>query len=473
MEEQSLAYTLEQLIAVNITENKLEAYIRFLKLDGNIQLKVSDLEEYLHQHGIKYGIRRDVLAQIAENPAKFKQASVLVAAGDPPQNGRDGEIRLLVDMDGKIKPMELEDGTVDFREIRTLNNVQKGQPLAERIPPTEGVPGRAVTGDVIAARNGKEAMFKVGKNVVVNLEKTMLYAAIDGLLTKTDIDKLNVFPVYEVNGDVDYSVGNIDFNGTVVIRGNVLPGFKVKAAGDIRVIGGVEAGELEAGGSIEITGGILGQNKAYVRAGKLVKSSFIQDARVEAMEDVIVSQSIMHSQIRAGFKVVCHGAKGLIVGGVIQAGEKVKARTIGNTTSTPTSIEVGMQPELRQELYALRARYLELKTNLDKTEKALALLDQMALTGQLSPDKMAMRSKLSATKRAAQNEMEQTKERMMEIEIALEDSFQATVEVTSTVYAGTKIVIGRYTRFIKDSVRAVRFCVREGEIAMVGYTERG
>jgi hypothetical protein len=86
---------------------------------------------------------------------------------------------------------------------------------------------------------------------------------------------------------------------------------------------------------------------------------------------------------------------------------------------------------------------------------------------------MAMRSKLSATKRAAQNEMEQTKERMMEIEIALEDSFQATVEVTSTVYAGTKIVIGRYTRFIKDSVRAVRFCVREGEIAMVGYTERG
>jgi hypothetical protein len=465
-------YTLDQLIAVTISDNKLEAYIRFLNQDDNLRLQVSDLEEYLHQHGVKYGIRRDVLSEIADNPGKFKNHPVLVAAGDPPKHGQNGQIRLLVDLDEEIKPMLLEDGKVDYREIRNLNNVKKGQPLAERVPPTQGVPGRAVTGEVIAARDGKETNFKAGRNVVTNIEKTMLYAAIDGLLTQTDIDKLNVFPVYEVNGDVDYGVGNIDFVGNVVIRGNVLPGFKVKAAGDIRVIGGVEAGELDADGTVEITGGILGQNKAVVRAGKRVRCSFIQDARVEAMEDVIVSQSILHSHIRAGINVICHGAKGLIVGGVIQAGKNVKARTIGNTTSTPTAIEVGLQPELRQELSALRSRYLELKNSLDKTDKALALLDQMASVGQLGPEKMAMRAKLSATKRATHNEMEQIKERMMEIEIALEDAFNASVEVTSTIYAGTKITIGRYTRFVKDSVRMVRFCIREGEVTMLNYSER-
>ena len=46
-----------------------------------------------------------------------------------------------------------------------------------------------------------------------------MYAALDGLLTKTEKGKINVFPVYEINGDVDYSIGNIDFVGTVVIRG--------------------------------------------------------------------------------------------------------------------------------------------------------------------------------------------------------------------------------------------------------------
>ena len=71
-----------------------------------------------------------------------------------------------------------------------------------------------------------------------------MYAAIDGLVTKTEKEKLNVFPVYEVNGDVDYNIGNIDFVGTVVIRGNILTGFRVKASGDIRVTGGIEGAEV-------------------------------------------------------------------------------------------------------------------------------------------------------------------------------------------------------------------------------------
>lgn len=58
----------------------------------------------------------------------------------------------------------------------------------------------------------------------------------------------------------------------------------------------------------------------------------------------------MHSNIRAGRDVLCSGAKGLIVGGSVQAGEKVIARIIGNPMSTTTSIEVGALPELRNEL---------------------------------------------------------------------------------------------------------------------------
>ena len=78
------------------------------------------------------------------------------------------------------------------------------------------------------------------ENVVCNAEMTIMYAAIDGLFTLTGGETINVFPIYEVNGDVDYHTGNIDFVGTVVIRGNVLTGFRIRAAGDIRIVGGVE-----------------------------------------------------------------------------------------------------------------------------------------------------------------------------------------------------------------------------------------
>ena len=178
------------------------------------------------------------------------------------------------------------------------------------MPAKPGIPGTAVTGNEIPPKDGKEAHFKIGKNIVVNAEKTAMYSAIDGLVTKTEKEKINVFPVYEVNGDVDYNVGNIDFVGTVVIRGNILTGFRVKASGDIRVTGGIEGAEVESDGSIEISGGIIGSNKGYVKAGHNVRCSFIQEGNVLAGEDIIVSQSIMHSNVRAGRNVKCTGAKG-------------------------------------------------------------------------------------------------------------------------------------------------------------------
>lgn len=273
-----------------------------------------------------------------------------------------------------------------------------------------------------------------------------------------------MFPVYEVNGDVDFAIGNIDFVGNVVIRGNVLTGFKIKAGGDIRITGGVEGAIVEAAGSIEISAGILGHNKGMLKAGKNVKCAFVQDATVEAAEDIVVSQSIMHSNIRAGRNVICKGTKGLIVGGVVQAGEKVETRTIGNTLSTVTVIEVGALPELRNEFLELRQQLKALNENLEKTDKALAILDQMAAAGQLGPDKLAMRIKLNHTKKQALDELTMAKERILEIEKSLEDAEAARVEA-STVYGGAKIVIGRYTKFVKDTAQRVVYKLSEGDIA--------
>ncbi|MNW55066.1 hypothetical protein D3C74_327050 [compost metagenome] len=224
-----------------------------------------------------------------------------------------------------------------------------------------------------------------------------------------------------------------------------------------------------ADGSIEITGGIIGYNKGLIKAGHNIKSSFIQDGNVQAGEDVIVSQSIMHSNIRAGRDVICSGAKGLIVGGNIQAGEKVVARIIGNPMSTTTSIEVGALPELRGELQELRQQVKDQLANLDKTEKALTLLDQLASMGKLTPDKVEMRSKLNMTKKSNMQELNLMKERMLSIEKALEDTGKARVDVLKMIYGGSKIVIGRYTKYIKEPISRMSFYFSEGDISMSAY----
>ncbi len=462
--------SLEDSLQVTISEDKLQAHLIFRRVEGSMALTVRELEQYLSANGVKYGVQADTLYLITQNPQAFYFTQNVVAIGTPPTNGKDGYIRYLFDASEEGKgPAEREDGSVDYKELKQLANVKAGQLIAERIPAEPGTPGKAVTGDEIAPRDGKEAHFKIGKNVVVNPERIAMYAAIDGLVTKTEKEKLNVFPVFEVNGDVDYRVGNIDFVGTVVIRGNILTGFRVKASGDIRVTGGIEGAEVESDGSIEVLGGVIGSNKGYVKAGRNVKCSFIQEGNVFAGEDIYVSQSIMHSNVRAGRMVQCAGSKGLVVGGLVQAGDRVTARMIGNSMSTATSIEVGVKPELRHELNDLRSTIRQLSESLDKTEKALALLDQLASSGQLTADKLALRMKLSATKKQTIEEMKTAKERTLEIEKSLEDASTARVDATHTLFGGTKIVIGRYTRFIKDSSQRVSFRFMDGDIVMVPY----
>ncbi|GFZ84048.1 polymerase [Paenibacillus marchantiophytorum] len=461
---------LDYYINISVSDNKLSASLLITNAEADFKVTIGELEDLIQKNHIVHGLNIPLLAQIAADPKSFYHQKVVIATGTKPVDGQNGSIKYIFVFDeDEKKPLELDDGRVNYKEVVTLHNVRKGQLIGQRSLATEGTPGRAVTGETQFAKAGKEARFKLGKNVIADAEQRALYSAIDGMVVRTDRDKINVFPVYEVNGDVDYNIGNIDFIGTVVIRGNVLPGFKIRAAGDIRVTGGVEAAELEAEGSVEINAGIVGQNKAHIKAGKNVKSSFIQDATIEVAGELLVSQSIMHSTIRAGKAVVCSGSKGLIVGGTIQAGERVTARTIGNTMSTATVVEVGVLPELRNEMITLRNQLRVYMENMDKTDKALTLLDSLAAAGQLTPDKVAMRIKLNHTKKQAIEEQNAVKDRIFEIEKSLEDSEKAKVEVLSTVYGGTKIVIGRYTKFIKDPTNRMTFRLSEGDITMSAY----
>jgi uncharacterized protein (DUF342 family) len=468
MNERSMP--LDYYVTISTSDDKLTAYLLISNTDDSFSVRIGELEELLRSHFIMHGIDRKQLVQIASDPKPYFFQKVTIARGTSAIDGLNGSIKYIYDLDYEDKrPLELEDGKVDYKQVLSLHNVKKGQLIGQRILATEGHPGRAVTGEVLIAKSGKEARFKIGKNVIMDADRMAIYSAIDGMIVKTDRDKVNVFPIYEINGNVDYRVGHIDFIGTVVVRGNVLPGFKIRASGDIRVLGGVEAAELEADGSIEISAGIVGQNKARVKAGRNVKSSFIQDATVEASEDITVSQSIMHSTIRAGRAVNCNGSKGLIVGGTIQAGERVISRTIGNSMATVTVVEVGVLPELRNELIHLRGQLKVLSENSDKSDKALSLLDQLAAAGQLSPDKVAMRIKLTHTKKQVLEELAAIRERILEIEKSLEDSENAKVQVISTIYGGAKVVIGRYTKFIKDPVSRLTFQLSDGDISMTAY----
>lgn len=69
--------------------------------------------------------------------------------------------------------------------------------------------------------------------------------------------KVFVSDVYEVE-NVDLSTGNIDFEGSVQVNGNVSSNFVIRAGGNVIISGVVEGAYIEAGGNIIIARGMNG-----------------------------------------------------------------------------------------------------------------------------------------------------------------------------------------------------------------------
>ena len=57
-----------------------------------------------------------------------------------------------------------------------------------------------------------------------------LISTIDGQASLIN-NKVTVNQTYEVPHNVDHSIGNIDFVGNVVVKGNILTGFSIKQEG--------------------------------------------------------------------------------------------------------------------------------------------------------------------------------------------------------------------------------------------------
>ncbi len=457
---------ISEFIDFSLERSGLSASIKVIMatpIDGS--LSVDLMKQIMNKNQIVYGIDEQLLARICAKPMDFNGQTVEIAKGKVPTTGENGFIEWGIIETKKKHPEILDDGRVDFYSISQIVNVKKGQLIAKKIPSTEGLPGKSVSGIELPAKKGKDVYLKAGKNVILNEIKDNIYAAIDGQVVITDKGKINVFPVYEVNGDVDFSIGNIDFVGNVVIRGNVPDGFKIHAEGDITVYGNVEGAELIAKGSITIHQGLAGHHKSFVKADFNVKASYILDGDVYAGEIVEVSQSIMHSQVRAGKMVICKGLKGLIVGGKIQAGEKVTATTIGNQMATATHIEVGINPSIREEMQQIKKEKAEVLESLDKVQKGLNILERLEKSSiDLTPDKKMMKIQFINQQLIMDKKVKELKIREKEIEEKLTSFDKSSIEVFKFLYPGVKLVIGKAVKFFQQENSHMKFILDEGVI---------
>lgn len=450
----------EPEIQVLVERDRMGASLQITRPKGSRPLSFDEVLERIHAAGIVQGIDMEAVKRAFDRPG----TPVTCARGDAPVNGSDAVIRFAHDMNAKGRPVELEDGRVDFKDLNLFTVVAEGDLLAEKIPPTPGTPGVDVLGQPIFPKPGKDIPMPLGKNVYA--DGSLIKAAIAGQLQYVN-NKLHVSPVIEIKGDVDLSTGNVEFVGNVVVRGSVQSGFTVKADGNVEIYGSVSGGTVE-GANIVIRMGIQGMQRGYVRAKENVTTKFIENANVSAEGDVMVNDVILHSNVSAGKRVIVEGRRGFIAGGHVIAAEEIRAKTVGTHLAVATDLEVGVNPVIRAEYTELRKELRKNEITLDQAQKALNVLRSVNQSD-LSPEKREMLLKLTKAQFHMAGQVEAMRKRITEIELLFEEMRYGRIRVSDVVYPGVKIVIGTLVKPVREMLKYASFYAEDGEIRIGSF----
>lgn len=445
-------------IRVRVGLSRLEARMDIMVPPEAPLVTRAQLLDKLAAAGVVFGIDEEALAALTETRCA---ANVTVARAVPARSGENAYLKFYVDPDSQGRPEELEDGRVDFKEINSFLCVEEGQLLVEKIPSTAGIEGIDVYGKPLPAKPGKDKPMPVGKNVIV-VDDWRLYAAINGHLHIFLDKRINVLPVIVIDGDVDYNTGNIEFKGSVLVRGSIQSGFSVKAGGNVEVCDSICGGTVEAT-SIVVHKGIQGMNRGIVRARERIVANFIENAAVYADEEIVVSDAVMNSTLFAGSRIIVEGKRGLIRGGRISAGEVILAATVGNKSGIVTELEVAANPFLKEELLSLREKIKKDELLYEELKLALTYLGSLDIQ-QLPAAKQEMHKKNEMQFKAVIERMESMRQRITNIEMVLGSLKPGRIKASGTIYPGTKMAIGSAVKTLKDTLQFVSLYVQAGEI---------
>jgi len=462
----------DPVMTVDITDFDMKAFLTIMPPgEGGIDVDAEMITAFLKNNNVIHGINEDLLQELQDFPVYSKP--ILIAEGTKPVNGSDARIIYNFDTDRTHIQLKEKNGRVDFKEQNLIKNVVEGQALARKVPAEPGQSGRTVTGRLLPAEDGKDVEIGIGKNVRLSEDGNTAIAEINGQVLMIN-GKINVEPIYVVNGDVNLkNSGNVIFLGTVLVKGSVADGFKVKAAGNIEIMGNVGKSELDAEGDIIIHQGVNGKTSGMIRAGKGVWSKFIENAIVDAGEVVFATDGIINSKVDANKKIICQGKRATIVGGVLRAVEEIHAKTLGTVAGSETILEVGYDPKKKEKLVELEGEMNKLEKEIDEINLNLSTLERLKKTKKKLPEeKQAYYDELVEQRKELIDRKNELEEESLDIKEYLNSlTVRGKISASSRVFPGVKISIKDAYLEIKNEYKAVTFINEDRLVKITKYEE--
>lgn len=348
----------------------------------------------------------------------------------------------------RLRPKELEDGSVNHYDLGYVQNVIVGEVIAEMLELSDSPPAPDLDPDFIF----KAKLFPAGPNTEVNPQNDgQLLAKANGLVFMDASGQIVVNKKLTLDSDVDFHTGNIFFVGDLKVRGSLRSGFQVRAK-NLLVSDLIEGAEAQSMQFLSCPHGVKGGSVASLRAGKSMKLGFAENATLNAAENIIIEKNALHCKVYAGQKLA---VKGRLIGGLYYSYQLVYVgEQLGGGMNAATQILVGFDPQLlfedqqmNDQMEEIQQRILQYQRQLERTPDAREDLGPKLKKAEkkmaaLTSRKAVVWEKISATERLN----------------------NALVVCPGEVMPGVEISIGTSYLQVNDYLKNVRFRLKDGEI---------
>lgn len=447
---------------VRVTDDKTEAWLYLCAPEDGRDYEKSEIIQYLNVNKVVAGINESHIAAMCKK--KIYEREVKIAGSVKGEEGCIGRYEFFFDTE-KRKPQIRKDGSVDYRSMSLIQNVEEGELLAIYHPAVQGTPGKDVTGAAEKAPVYKELRPLSGKGISNAEDPNKYYATKSGKIEYDGENKLSIVEVYEVNGNCDFANNPvIEFNGDVVINGNVEAGVVIHAGKSLTVEGVVESATITAGGDVCLKRGMQGSGKGTIIAGGDVFTEFIEYANVTANGN-LQANVILSSQVSAQGMVTLTGKKGLIAGGNVHGMQGITCITAGNMSEIKTGLHAGVMPEMMEKRIAINEEYNLVNRELEEIVEGMSkILRVRQKTGELSEQLQTHLMELKKRKDEVYQRCMEIKKQADAAEAMVMAAREAKIRVDGNIYHGVVIGIDSYQLVINRDTSFMEYKAQSGMI---------
>lgn len=399
--------------------------------NGGAEVSEEQLKNQMALNAVRYGIDEDAIKEAFKN----KGASVIVARGDAPVDGKNGYLTYHFERKSGAQMKADEFGNVDFRDLGMIQNIESDTVIADIYPETTGSPGRDIRGVEIPQYPGKPAKLVTGNGVALSADGAHLVSSCAGNL-RWNKDHFVVDKELVVS-DIDLSVGNLDFIGDINIKGNVMEGFVVRSGGNITIAGNVTGATIEADGNINAK---LGFVSSKVTAQGDITVNFAENSEIEC-GGTIKAQSFVGCTVTSQGPILIQGGKSVIVGGKYTCMSDIEVNYLGSDSYVRTLVVLGNVAVLAEELNDRKKQLKEFENQLTQLDMVVTTLQQQKKQAPLTPEREEMLKRSIKAKFSHMGLIKETNERISDIEKEIDNVNDICVKVKRAAFPGVTVKI--------------------------------